>query len=147
MNTRFVASVVAIFALSTLFGFMVHGGILAPMYADLANRGVYRTPDAAGPLMPFMMAANLVFAIAFTWIYRNGRDARPWLGQGLRFGLAIALLVTVSRYLIYYVVTPLGSDLVAQQIVYEGLTMIVMGIVAAFINRDGIASASRPPAA
>ena len=138
MNTRFIVSVVAIFVLGTLFGFMVHGGILAPMYADLANRGIYRTPEAARPLMPFMMAANLVFAVAFTWIYRNGRNARPWPGQGLRFGIAIALLVTVSRYLIYYVVTPLGSDLVAQQVVYEGLTMIVMGIVAAFINRDPV---------
>ncbi|HYC38394.1 MAG TPA: hypothetical protein VEC19_18345 [Usitatibacter sp.] len=136
MNARFVVSALAIFALSTLFGFMVHGGILAPMYTELANRGIYRTPAAAGPLMPYMMAANLVFAVAFTWIYRNGRSEGAWLGQGFRFGLAIALLVTVSRYLIYYVVTPLGSDLVAQQIVYEGLTMIVMGVVAAFINRD-----------
>lgn len=136
MNTRFVVSVIAIFALSTFFGFTVHGGILAPSYAELASRGIYRTQEAARPLMPYMMAANLVFALAFTWMYRAGRNARPWLGQGARFGLAVALLVTVSRYLIYYVVTPLASDLVAQQIVYEGITMVVMGVVAAFINRD-----------
>ena len=136
MNTRFVVSAVVLFVLCMLFGFLVHGTLLAPAYTELAHRGVYRTHESAQPLMPYMMAGTLVFAIAVTWIYRQGRSAAPWLGQGLRFGLALWALVPVPRYLIYYAVTPVPSDLVAQQIVYEGLTMVIIGIVAAFINRD-----------
>ncbi len=38
---------------------------------------------------------------------RMGRDAdKPFLGQGLRFGIAIAILMTIPVYLIYYAVQP-----------------------------------------
>ena len=29
---------------------------------------------------------------AFTWIYARGVENKPWLGQGLRFGVAVAFL-------------------------------------------------------
>ncbi|MEO7812172.1 MAG: hypothetical protein ABIR73_09045 [Usitatibacter sp.] len=136
MNKRFVVSVVVLFVVSMLFGFLVHGTILAPDYTNLANAGVYRTPEQAQPLMGFMMAANLVYAIGLTWIYRMGRDDRPWMGQGFRFGLAVATLTAIPTYLIYYVVTPMPSDLVAKQIVLDIMVLAVLGIVTAFINRD-----------
>lgn len=143
MNTRFIVSVVVVFVLSMLGGFLVHGMILHADYTALANAGVYRSPEAANPLMGYMMAANLVFAVAFTWIYRMGRQNRPWPGQGVRFGVAAWLLTRVPTYLIYYVVTPLGSDLVAKQIVLELFVVVAMGIAAAYINRDPVAAPAR----
>lgn len=139
MNKRFVASVVVLFVVSMLSGLLVHGTILAADYTKLANAGVYRTPEQAQPLMGFMLAANLAYAIGLTWIYRMGRDARPWMGQGFRFGLAVATLATIPTYLIYYVVTPMPSDLVAKQIVLDIMVLVVLGIVTAFINRDPVA--------
>ena len=136
MNKRFLVSVVVLFVLSMGFGFLIHGTVLAADYTQLANLGIYRQPEAAAPLMPYMLAANVLFAIGFTWIYRAGRDNRPWPGQGLRFGIAVALLSTIPTYLIYYVVTPMPSDLVAQQAVFGSMAMIVLGLAAAFINRD-----------
>jgi len=38
-------------------------------------------------------------------------------------------------YLIYYVVMPFPSDLVAQQIVYETINTVILGIVVAWLNR------------
>ncbi len=136
MNTRFVVSVVAIWILSTLLSAVLHGMILGPDYARLATLGVYRTPDSARELMAFMWLANLLFAIGFTWIYRAGRDARPWLGQGVRFGIAVSLLYTVPMFMIYYVVQPTPSDLAAKQVVLGSLMTIILGIAAAFVNRD-----------
>lgn len=136
MNKRFLVSVVVLFVVAMGFGFLIHGTVLAADYTQLANRGIYRSPEAAEPLMIYMFAAHVIFAIAFTWIYRAGRDNRPWLGQGLRFGIAVALLSTIPTYLIYYVVTPLASDLVAKQVVLDSMAMVVLGLIAAFINRD-----------
>lgn len=136
MNKRFLVSVVVLVVVSMGFGFLVHGTVLEADYTQLANRGIYRSPAAAAPLMPYMFAANVIFAIGFTWIYRAGRDNRPWVGQGLRFGIAVALLSTIPTYLIYYVVTPLASDLVAKQVVLDSMVMVVLGVIAAFINRD-----------
>lgn len=143
MNKRFIVSVVVIFVLSMLLGFGIHGAILGPDYMQLANIGVYRAPGAAEPLMGYMLAANLIFAIGFTWIYRMGRENRPWPGQGVRFGLAVALLATIPMYLIYYVVTPIPSDLVAKQIALDLIATVILGIVAAYINRDPVVAPPR----
>ena len=74
-------------------------------------------------------------AAGFSWVYIRGREAKPWLGQGFRYGLAICLIAVVPMYLIYYVIMPFPSDLVAQQVVYDSLCTIGMGIVLAWINR------------
>ena len=140
MNKRFVISVVVMFIVSVLGGMLVHGTILAAEYTKLANAGIYRTPEQAHPLMGFMMMANLSYAIGLTWLYRTGRDNRPWMGQGLRFGLAVAALTTVPMFLIYYVVTPMPSDVVAMQIVLDTIVTVVVCMILAFINRDPVAA-------
>ena len=42
-----------------------------------------------------MALAYVFMAVAFTWIYLKGREDKPWLPQGLRYGVAIALLSAV----------------------------------------------------
>ena len=58
-----------------------------------------------------------------------------WLMQGLRFGLAIALLATVPNYLIYFAVQPNPGLLVVKQIVFDTLAMLATGAAAAALNR------------
>jgi hypothetical protein len=72
---------------------------------------------------------------AFTWIYARGVENKPWLGQGLRFGLAISLLMTAPIYLIYYCVQPLPESLVIRQIAYDTILLLVVGAVLAFLYR------------
>jgi hypothetical protein len=84
-----------------------------------------------------MIAAHVSMAVAITWIYRQGRSAAPWLGQGLRFGIALALLMSVSTYLIYFAVQPLPSDMVAKQVFLDGIANVIVGVATAFMNRGG----------
>jgi len=135
MNKRFVISVVVLFVASMLFGFVVHGLLLAPDYTKLQGT-VFRTATDSEAHFPYMLVAHVFMAVGFTWIYRAGRDSRPWLGQGVRFGIAVAVLTTIPTYLIYFAVQPLPSDLVAKQVVFDCVAMILMGIIAAAVNRD-----------
>jgi hypothetical protein len=133
MQKKLVISVIAIFVVSMALGFVIHGTILHGEYAKLPN--LMRSEDAMHGLMPLMMLANVIFAIGFSWIYIRGREAKPWLGQGFRYGIAVALLAVIPYYMIAYVVMPWPSDLVAQQVMYDSLGAIIMGIVVAWINR------------
>jgi hypothetical protein len=142
MNKQFVLSVVVVFVTVMLVGFVVHGALLHDDYAKLVPN-VFRAPADAQAHFVYMLAGNLSMAIAITWIYRQGRDASPWLGQGLRFGLALVALLTIPMYLIYFSVQPVPSDLVAKQIVFGGIGTVLLGIVTAAMNR-GSASAPRP---
>lgn len=135
MNKKFVISVVVLFVASMLLGFVVHGWLLAADYTRLQGT-LFRTPADSQAHFQYMLAAHLFMAIGLTWIYRAGRDARPWLGQGLRFGLAVAVLTTIPTYLIYFAVQPTPSDLVAQQIVFDCISMVILGILTAALNRD-----------
>ena len=86
--------------------------------------------------MPWMMLAHAVFALAFTWIYLQGReDDKPWLAQGIRYGIAVACLALVPIYLIYHVVTLVPLDVAFKQIVFDTVRVVLMGIVLAWINR------------
>jgi hypothetical protein len=83
-----------------------------------------------------MLLAHVLMAGAFAWIYARGREAKPWLAQGLRYGIAVALLTSVAWYLIYYAVMPLPAALVIKQIGFETVLLLLLGCVVAFIYRD-----------
>ena len=82
-----------------------------------------------------MILAHILMSGAFAWVYARGVEAKPWLGQGLRFGLAVALLAPVPIYIIYYVVQPMPGALVVKQILFDGILVLVLGCVAAFLYR------------
>ena len=43
---------------------------------------------------------------ALVWIYCRGKEPRPFVGQGLRFGLGIALVGVIPLHLIHYAIQP-----------------------------------------
>jgi hypothetical protein len=87
-----------------------------------------RTEADSQKYFHWMLLAHGLFALAFVWIYQRGREAKPWLGQGLRFGLAVAILAGVPGYLIYYVVQPLPALLVAKQVGFELVRLAGLGL-------------------
>jgi len=137
MNKTFVVSVIVTFIVAMILGFVVHGVLLNQDYQRLVPN-VFRAPDDAQHYFGFMLLAHLLMAIGWTWIYRMGRESKPWLGQGLRFGLAVAVIATIPTYFIYYAVQPLPSDLVAQQIVFDTIASLILGVTVAALNRDPI---------
>jgi len=132
MNIAISAAVMAV--MSLVLGFVVHGWLLAPDYKALGP--LFRPEEQQMAFFGFMIAAHILIGIGFTWIYRMGREAKPFLGQGVRFGLAVAVLAVIPIYLIYYAVQPMPGNVVAKQIVFGTIGAVLMGIVCAWINQD-----------
>jgi hypothetical protein len=82
-----------------------------------------------------MIVAHLMLSGTFVWIYARGVEAKPWLAQGVRFGLAVALLTVVPTYMIYFVVQPMPADIVSKQIVCDGVLTIILGMIVAWLYR------------
>lgn len=93
------------------------------------------SPQDAQAHFPFMVLAFVAFVVAFVWLYAKGVEDKPWLGQGLRFGLAIWLIGAVSVFLTYYAVQPLPGSLVVKQIGFELVDFLLLGIVVAALYR------------
>jgi cytochrome bd-type quinol oxidase subunit 2 len=135
MTGRFWISVVAMFVLSMALGFVVHGTLLHGDYSKLPN--LLRTEADAQGYFVWMLLAHASIAFGFTWIYTKGREpGKPFLAQGLRYGLAVCLLMTVPMYLIYYAVQPWPGAVVAKQIVYDVIGVLILGVTVAALNRD-----------
>lgn len=134
MNKKFIVSALVLSVVALFAGFVVHGVMLHGDYARLPS--LFRPESQAQGYMGYMMLAHLFMGIGLTWIYRRGHEVgKSVLSQGVRFGAAMAVVSTIPTYLIYFAVQPLPSDLVAQQIVFDSITMLGMGVLAAWLNK------------
>ena len=133
MLGKFALSVLVVFVLSLGLGYLLHGVLLAGDYAALPS--LFRTPADQQAHFVYMLIAQAMTAIGFSWIYIKGREAKPFLAQGLRFGIAIAVLMTVPVLLVYYAVQPMPGLLVVKQVIGDVITVLVMGVAVAWVNR------------
>jgi hypothetical protein len=132
MNRKWVVSAVVMFIMAWALSFVVHGLLLGGDYS--VTQGM-RPPAEAQKLIGYLILAQALFGIAFAWIYVQGKEDKPWLAQGIRFGIAVAFLTVIPTYLIYHVVTPVPLALALKQIVFDTIRVVLMGIVLAWINR------------
>lgn len=134
MNRKFVVAWVVVFVAWMLGSFAVHGALLSDDYMKLGS--MMRSPADAQGYFHYMILAHVLLAGAFTWIYSKGVQSADWLGQGLRYGIAILLLTIAPTYLIYYAVQPMPGALVARQIAFDGVLVMLLALLVAFLYRD-----------
>ncbi len=139
MNKKFLMAWLAIFVVWMLGSFVVHAVLLHDDYATLPN--LFRTETDSQQYMPFMLLAHVLMAGSMVWLYRLGMQAKPWLGQGVRFGLAIALLAIVPTYMIYFAVQPMPGMIVFKQSLFDGVLTLLLGIILAFMYRGQVREA------
>ncbi len=134
MNTKkFLITAVVVFVVGQVFGFVIHGVILGPEYGQFPN--LLRTQEQAEQHLHFMIIGSLVASLAFVWIYAHGVEPKSWVGQGVRYGLAVWMLSSVPFFLTYYALQPWSGILVAKQIALEGVSIVLLGILAAALYR------------
>ena len=127
-------AILVVFVVFTALSFVIHGVLLQPLYRQTPL--LLRPDQDAQQHMLFMLLGFLIFAAAFVWIYVRGLEAKPWPGQGLRYGMAMWLVASVSRYLIYFAIQPWPGTVVALQIGLELIMMLLLGLtVAAFYRK------------
>jgi len=133
MNKRFLLAWLLVFIAWMAGSFVVHGVLLHGDYATLPN--LFRPEAEAQQYFPLMLLAHVILAGAFVWIYSRGVEDAPWTGQGIRFGLAVALLTIVPTYIIYHVVQPIPGSIAVKQIVFDGILLLALGLLVAFLYR------------
>ena len=133
MDKRFWICGILMSLAAQLLGFVVHGWLLDGDYRQHAV--LYRTDEASTAYMGWMLLAHACIGFSLTWLYAQGYvHGRSVIGQGLRFGFALALFSVIPGYLIFYVVQPLTATLVVKQIVFGTLAMLLLGLLVAWLQ-------------
>ena len=131
---RCVLASVAAFAVFFVLDMIVHGHLLTGLYT--ATKSVWRPMEGGHQKMWLMMLGKLFFAKIFVWIYTKGyEDGKPGMGQGLRYGFLVGLLVSVSYVSVWYVVLPIPFKLALGWVVSGMANCMAAGVVVGLIYR------------
>ena len=133
MDKKFLVSWLIMFVVWMVGSFVVHGALLSADYKAL--HGLFRSESDAQVFFPLMVIAHIFLSGAFVWIYSRGVEAKPWLAQGARFGIAVAFLTVIPTYIIYYVVQPMPGATVVKQLIFDAILTVLLGVVVAFLYR------------
>ena len=132
MNVKkLVLTIIVVFVVAFLTGFVIHAVLLRPDY--MAIKEHYR-PEGQ-EMMLWICLAYLSFAVGSVLVYAKGVENKPWLGQGIRFGILMALILAVPSFFIAYAVQPVPTILMVKQVLFEGVNKILLGIITAALYR------------
>ena len=126
MNTRrFVTASVAAFVVIAVVNFVMHGILLSGVYQRAAS--AFRPEADVQRIFWLMYVGYVVFVFPFTFIYTKGYERdRGGVGQGLRFGLYVGVMIGGLESLVWYVVLPVPGALAA----YWFIAYVVMAVAA-----------------
>lgn len=133
-------NIIFVFIAFQILGTIHHGYILKADYEDLRSTGIYRTQESISNHFAVMLFAQLMMSIAFVIIYRMGKETKPWLGQGFRYGFLISMVATIPNYLTYYSVEPLPGVLITKQIILDTVMLLITAILLARLEHPGQAA-------
>lgn len=122
-----------IFVLTAATNFLIHAILLQGVYQQSAN--LLRGPQDGQAHALFLLIGFFFFAVAFVWLYPRSSSGGGWMMQGLRYGIAVWFMATVSRYLIYYAIQPWPFNTVLLQLGYEFVATLLMAEALAFVAR------------
>ena len=133
MDKRFWICGLTISAAALALAFLVHGVLLRADYLALAQ--MFRPREDANAQVGWILLGYVSLGLAMTWLYRwlpapEGR--KRW--HGARFGLAIALVSIVPWHLLAHAGQPFPLHLTACQIGLDTLTMLLLGLLLAWLQ-------------
>ncbi len=127
---RFLTASLVIFVVGAAWKFIVANVILK---GDLeALRGLWRPDIAAKFWLTYVM--GLLMALMFTYIFIKGREDKG-IQEGVRYGVVIWLFAVVPWYHFVWVMFPVPYALVFKWTLYDLMTALLAGILAAAIYK------------
>ena len=122
-----------VFVLTYALAFVIHGLILQSDYEQLPD--LMRTNDEMMKRIYWMILADVFFAVAFVWVYVQGLKPAPWVGQCVRYALAVFAMAQLPGYMITHAVSPWPASVTLKQIGLELVRMLILGVVLGLLYR------------
>ena len=131
---RFALASLAAFVLVAVVDLVINGVLLTDLYKQTAS--VWRPDSEIQSNMWLMWLGTLIFAPVFVLIYTKGYEAnKPGLGQGVRYGLIVGVLLSAPQCLGWYAVLPIPAVLAFWWFATGMVESVAAGAAAGLIYR------------
>lgn len=128
---KIVGAMVAAFLVLVATNWVVHGLLLRSSYQAIAL--TFRPFLAIRARMWIMLAGQALFSIAFVYVYIRGLERKPWLAQGVRYGVVIWVMTVIPASLAEFVTMFIPHQLALHWILLGLAQLVITGIVVAAI--------------
>lgn len=128
---KWVGATVAAFLVVVATNWFVHGYLLRSQYQAIVL--TFRPFEQIRARMWIVLAGELIFSIGFVYVYVRGLERKPWLGQGIRYGVLIWLLTVIPAALAEYVTLYIPHQLALHWIAAGLVQLLMAGVVVAAI--------------
>jgi putative flippase GtrA len=119
---------------SIALGYLINDIWLFRLYQ--ANAWAFRRPDDIGELLPIGLAVQLFACLAFAMAYAKGYEGDgSAIGEGIRYGLIVAVMVDGFAVVWNYVTEPIATPLGVLELVARVGEFGVYGAVVGSIYR------------
>lgn len=80
-----------------------------------------------------MWIGQAFFAVLFCYVYARGAEAKPWVAQGIRFGILMTLFIVIPSALGEYTVYNVPHILAIKWMIAGCIQFIILGLIVAGI--------------
>ena len=134
MKKKIAAASVVVFAVFILMDYLVHSVLLRGLYVETAS--LWRATEALEGLMWVFWVVDAAIAFFTAWLFAKGWEAgKPWLGQGVRFGLVLGLIFSLPMGFSMYAMLPIPLSLGLGWFAGALATFVAASIAAARVFR------------
>lgn len=135
MKKKIMIASVVVFVLFLIMDYVLHGILLRDLYA--VTEHLWRPSGSAQKLVWIVLAVDAAIAFLLAWLFAKGWETgKPWLGQGLRFGLAVGLLFSLPMGFSMYAMMPVPFGLALGWFIGALIECLMAGIAAAWVFRS-----------
>ncbi len=133
---KLIGAIVASFIILWIAGYLVHVVWLGEAYREMRTAGMsFRPEDMLQHKLWLVWVGDLLYAILFVWVYTKGMETKPWVAQGVRYGILMTLFTVVPNTLYEYVSWMIPYRLALDWMIAGFITLIIMGLATAGIYK------------
>ena len=138
---RLALAAVVTWVADAIYGMVVWTGVVGPRMA--LYPAVFRSEEAMMATLPLMLVGGLVAIFAMAYIYAKGYEGGSGIGEGLRYGLVLAVLMTGFVSIPIYGTFNVEGGVAMVASIVSFVEMIMIGVVLGLMYKP----AARPATA
>jgi hypothetical protein len=130
---QWIIAAIAVFVFSSVWIFLTTRLVTAPSYPSLFPA----PPESADVMMQRLLIylGRAITALLFAYVFTRGYEGKPGVGEGLRYGLLIGLLIQVPGVFYSQVSSGLPTGFVVLRGVFGLADQILSGIIVGMIYK------------
>jgi hypothetical protein len=134
INTKLVlAAAVVVFVVHSIWLALMSRLILWPLFDP--NAPMAPTPENIWMMRFWTYLGRAIFCLAFVLIFTRGYEGKPGVGEGIRYGLLIGMLIFLSNFFPNLATQNAPMGYFITRCIFEILGAILLGILTNMIYK------------